>query len=276
VPTAEVNGQTLYYEVHTPQGGTGGEGEPLLCVMGLAANTLAWTLQMQQFGERHQAVFFDNRDVGQSSMASGPYALADMAQDALALADELELDSFHLVGVSMGGAIAQEMALAAPERVRTLTLAVTFAGAGAWGHKLSEIWSDRRAKQTREQQVDELMLLTCSEEFFENAEMVAYMRTMMLSDPNPQPADAFARQLDASSHHDARDRLGALTMPVHVVGAGWDILVPVWKSEELAELIPGATLTVIERAPHGVQIERAEEFNNAVLDFIAEGSPAPA
>jgi 3-oxoadipate enol-lactonase len=269
VPTAEVNGQTLYYEVH-------GEGEPLLCVMGLAANTLAWALQMQPFGERHQAVFFDNRDVGQSSMASGPYTLADMAQDALALADELELESFHVVGVSMGGAIAQEMALAAPERIRTLTLAVTFAGAGAWGHKLSEIWSDRRAKQTREQQVDELMLLTCSEEFFENAEMVAYMRTMMLSDPHPQPPEAFARQLEASSHHDARDRLGSLTMPVHVVGAGWDILVPVWKSEELAELIPGATLTVIERAPHGVQIERAEEFNNAVLDFIAEGSPAPA
>src|SRR4051794_12878782 len=180
----------------------GDAGEPLLCVMGLAANTLAWTLQMQRFAERHRTVFFDNRDVGQSSMADGPYAIGDMAQDALALADELELDSFHLVGVSMGGAIAQEMALAAPDRIRTLTLAVTFAGAGAWGYKLSEIWSDRRAKQTREQQVDELMLYTCSEEFFENAEMVAYMRTMMLSDPHPQPPEAFARQLEASSHHD--------------------------------------------------------------------------
>jgi pimeloyl-ACP methyl ester carboxylesterase len=271
VPKADVNGQTLYYEV------LGEEGEPLLCVMGLAANTLAWTLQMQPFGERHKAVFFDNRDVGQSSMADGPYSLADMAQDALALADELELDSFHLVGVSMGGAIGQEMALAAPERVRTLTLAVTFAGAGAWGHKLSEIWSDRRAKQTPEQQVDELMLLTLSEEFFENAEMVGYMRGMMLADPHPQPPDAFARQLAASSHHDARDRLGSLTMPVHVIGAEWDILVPVWKSQELIELLPeGAKLTVVPRAPHGVQIERAEEFNQAVLDFIAERSPAPA
>lgn len=270
MPTAEVNGQTLYYELH-------GEGEPLLCVMGLAANTLAWTLQMQPFGERHQAIFFDNRDVGRSSMAEGPYTVADMAQDALALADELELESYHLLGVSMGGAIAQEMALAAPGRIRTLTLAVTFAGAGAWAHKLSEVWSDRRAKQTREQQVDELMLLTMSEEFFENAEMVAGIRTMMLADPHPQPVDAFARQLEASSHHDARDRLGSLSMPVHVIGAGWDILVPVWKSQQLVELLPeGAELTVIERAPHGLQIERAEEFNTAVLDFIAERSPAPA
>jgi 3-oxoadipate enol-lactonase len=271
VPKAEVNGQTLYYEV------MGDAGEPLLCVMGLAANTLAWTLQMQRFAERHRTVFFDNRDVGQSSMADRPYTIADMAQDALALADELDLDSFHLLGLSMGGAIAQEMALAAPERIRTLTLAVTFAGAGAWGQKLNELWSDRRAKMTREQQVDELMLLTSSEEFFENAEMVGYMRTMMLSDPHPQPADAFARQLDASSHHDARDRLGSLTMPVHVIGAEWDILVPVWKSQELIELLPeGAKLTVVPRAPHGVQIERAEEFNAAVLDFIAERSPAPA
>src|SRR3954447_11636192 len=140
MPTAEVNGQTLYYELH------GEEGEPLLAVMGLAANTLAWTLQMQQFGERHRAVFFDNRDVGQSSMADGPYEIADMAKDALALADALELESFHLVGVSMGGAIAQELAVAAPERVRTLTLAVTFAAGGAWAVKLGEVWGERVRK----------------------------------------------------------------------------------------------------------------------------------
>src|SRR3954449_856843 len=197
MPTADVNGQTLYYELQ------GEEGEPLLAVMGLAANTLAWTLQMQPFGERHRAAFFDNRDVGQSSMADGPYEIADMAKDALALADALELESFHLVGVSMGGAIAQEMALAAPERVQTLTLAVTFASGGAWALKLNELWSARRATYTREQWIDELMLLTMSEEFFENAEMMAAMRTMMLSDPNPQSPEAFARQLGASSHHDA-------------------------------------------------------------------------
>src|SRR3954467_201965 len=181
VPTAEVNGQSLYYEVH-------GEGEPLLCVMGLAANTLAWTLQIQPFGARHRAVFFDNRDVGQSSMADGPYAIEDMAKDALALADQLGLESFHRAGVSMGGAIAQHMALAAPERIRTLTLAVTFAGGGAWAQKLNEIWASRRARMRREEQGDELMLLTLSEDFFENTEMMAGMRSLMLGDPNPQPA----------------------------------------------------------------------------------------
>jgi 3-oxoadipate enol-lactonase len=267
MPTIEANGQTLYYEVH-------GEGEPLLCVMGLAANTLAWIPQIKAFSANHKLVIFDNRDVGQSSMADGPYEVADFAADTLALADGLELDSFHLLGVSMGGAIAQETALSAPERVRTLTLAVTFVRGGPWAWKLSEIWGARRQRASREEHVDELMLLTLSQEYFEKADDVAYIRRMMLADPNPQPPEAFARQLHASSHHDVQDRIGELSMPVHVIGAAHDILVPVWSSEELAELIPGAKLTVLEGAPHGVQLERAEEFNRVVLDFIAEHEPA--
>ena len=97
---------------------------------------------------------------------------------------------------------------------------------------------------------------------------------MMLNNPHPQPPDAFARQLAASSRHDTRDRLGSLSLPVHVVGAEHDILVPIWKSRELAELIPDARLTVIEGAPHGSNVERAEEFNRLVLGFIAETKSA--
>ena len=269
MPTAEVNGQTLYYEVH-------GEGEPLLCVMGLSADTLAWMLQVPAFSAGYRTVIFDNRDVGQSSMADGPYEIADMAQDALALADELELDSFHLLGMSMGGAIAQEIALAAPERVRTLTLAVTFAAGGAWARKLAEVWAERVHKISREGHVDELMLLNFSERFYEDAGMATWVRNMMLANPHPQPAEAFVRQLAACGRHDARERLRELSLPAHVIGSEYDLLVPVWKSRELAELIPGAKLTVIPEAPHGANVERAEEFNRAVLDFIAERAPAPA
>jgi 3-oxoadipate enol-lactonase len=261
MPTTEANGQTLYYEVH-------GEGEPLLLVMGLAADTLAWALQVPAFSARHRTVIFDNRDVGQSSMADGPYEITDMARDTVALADALELKSFHLAGVSMGGAIAQEVALAAPDRIRSLTLAMTWPRGGAWAAKLSELWSARVHEMSPEQRVDELMLLTLSEAFFENAEGVAWLRDLMLQNPHPQPAEAFARQLDASSRQDTVDRLGELNMPTHVIGAEHDILVPVWKSRELSELIPGAKLDVIEACPHGANLERAEEFNRLVLDFI--------
>jgi pimeloyl-ACP methyl ester carboxylesterase len=266
---AEVNGQRLYYEQH-------GEGEPLLCVHGLACDTLAWIPQVQAFAAAHRTVIFDNRDVGQSSMCDGPYEIADMARDALALADELELDSFHLLGISMGGAIAQEIAIQAPDRVRTLTLAVTFPAGGTYASRLADVWGARVRQVSREQHVDELMLLNQSEAFFENPDMVEFLRTAMLNNPHPQPPEAFCRQIAACGRHDTRDRLGGLTMPTHVIGGANDILVPLWKSEEVASLIPGAKLTVLPNAPHGLSLERAEEFNAAVLGFIREAAATQA
>jgi pimeloyl-ACP methyl ester carboxylesterase len=269
MPTADVNGQTLYYELH-------GEGEPLLCVMGLSADTLAWMLQVPAFSATHRTVIFDNRDCGQSSLADGPYEIAAMAHDTLALADALELESFHLLGVSMGGAISQEVALAAPERIRTLTLAVTWPAGTAWARKLSEVWAERVQKISHEGHVDELMLLNFSEQFFEDEQGVAWVRGMMLQHPHPQPPEAFIRQLEACGRHDASERLTSLNVPTHVIGCEHDMLVPVWKSHELAALIPDARLTVLEGAPHGTNIERAEEFNKTVLDFIAERTRAAA
>jgi 3-oxoadipate enol-lactonase len=267
MPQVEVNGQRLHYEVH-------GEGEPLLCVMGLSADTLAWALQVPTWSQQYRTIVFDNRDVGQSSEASGEYEVTDMAADALALADALELDEFHLLGVSMGGTISQEVALAAPRRVKTLTLVVTFGGSGSWGVAQGESWAKRVQGMSREDRVDELLLLCLSERTFENAGFVDFLRGTFLANPNPQSVEAFVRQLRATARHEARDRLGSLTMPVHVIGAEHDVLVPVWKSRELAELIPGARLTVLEGAAHGVNLEAAEPFNAAVLDFLAAAAPA--
>lgn len=266
---AEVNGQRLYYEMQ-------GDGEPLLCVHGLACDTLAWIPQLQAFSSEYRTVIFDNRDVGQSSLSEGDYEIADMARDALALADELEIDTFHLVGISMGGAIAQEIALQAPDRVRTLTLAVTFPAGSTYARRLGEVWGRRVSQISHEQHVDELMLLNHSEAFFEHPDMVEFIRTAMVNNPHCQPPEAFARQIAACGRHDTRDRLGSLTMPTHVIGGEHDILVPVWKSREIAELIPGAKLTVLPNAPHGLSLERADEFNAAVLGFIREAAATPA
>jgi 3-oxoadipate enol-lactonase len=267
MPTLALEDRTIYYEEH-------GSGEPLLCVMGLAADTLSWTLQLPAFAERHRTVVFDNRDVGQSSHVDREYEIADMAQDALAVADALALERFHLLGVSMGGAIAQELALSVPERVRTLTLAVTFGGGGGYARMRAENWGARAMKLTREEHVDELLLLTLSESFFDTEGAVDFVRRMVLQNPNPQPPEAFRRQLRAGSRHETRERLAALPMPVHVIGAEHDILVPVWKSVEVARLIPDARLSVMERAAHGLQLERAQEFNELVLGFIAEHATA--
>lgn len=263
MPTTEANGQKLYYEAH-------GEGEPLLCVMGLGADTLAWAFQIPAWSREFRMIVFDNRDVGRSSHATGHYEVRDMAADTLALAGAIGLDRFHLVGVSLGGTIAQEMALAAPERVRTLTLCVSYGGGGRWMRERARLLGAQALRMSREELLDFLMLLTLSEDFYADEEAVARARELLLRNPNPQPPDAFVRQLEAGSRHEARDRLRSLRMPVHVIGAEHDMLVPHWKSPELADLIPGARLTMIPGAPHGLNWERAEDFNAAVVGFVRE------
>jgi pimeloyl-ACP methyl ester carboxylesterase len=243
-------------------------------VMGLGGDLLAWARQIPEFSERYRVVAIENRDVGRSSYADGPYEIADMAADTLAVADELGLDDFHLLGLSMGGAIAQNVALRAPERVRTLTLCVTWGGSGAYGEARSQVLGEQYRRMSHEEQVDFLMLLTMSEDFYANADTVDWLRGMILSNPNAQQTEGFVRQLDACGRHDVRDRLGELSLPVHVVGAEHDVMVPPWKSTELAELIPGARLTMLERAAHLVNIEDAESFNAAVLGFLAEHAGA--
>jgi 3-oxoadipate enol-lactonase len=274
MPVFENDGRSLYYEVH-------GEGEPLLCVTGLSADHLAWTLQIPAWSRRYRTIVFDNRDVGQSFRSEGPYEITDMAQDTLALANALGLHRFHLVGMSLGGTIAQEVAVAAPDRVRTLTLIVTYAWTGRWGRDFARLWGRAAARRSDEEHIDWLILQTVSQELYENEQAVEFLRNVILANPHPQPRDAFLRQLDAGSRHDARDRLGTLSMPVHVIGAERDLLVPAFNAAEIAELVPGSRLTIVARAPHGLNLEHADELNALVLAFLAQvggsaGAPAAA
>jgi pimeloyl-ACP methyl ester carboxylesterase len=261
MPKANVNGQRLYYEVH-------GEGEPLLSIMGLGADTLAWALQLPEWSKHFRTVVFDNRDVGRSSYADGDYEMVDLARDALSLADHLDLESFHLVGVSMGGAIAQELALGWPDRVLSLTLSVTWGGSGEWGREFSRLWARQVERTPFEEHIDNLLRLCLSEAFYDDDERVKWVRQLALDNPHPQRTEGFVRQLESMGRHEARRRLPGLSMPVHVIGAEQDIVVPVWKSKELAELIPDAELTVLDGAPHGVHIECPDALTSAVLDFV--------
>jgi pimeloyl-ACP methyl ester carboxylesterase len=251
----------LYYE-------EAGEGEPLVMVQGLATDHLGWMLQVPEFSKHYRVITFDNRDVGQSKHADGPYEVADMARDALALAAHLELDTFHVVGMSMGGAIAQEMALLAPEKLRTLTLVVTFGGGGNWAAERARLWGEIRGMIDHETHLDWLLLFGMSEQFYDSPGAIEYSKQLMRANPYPQPVEAFQRQVQASGCHEARDRLGTISVPTHVIGGEHDTLVPVWKSKELAELIPSADYSVMPGAPHALNMERAQEFNEMVLDWL--------
>jgi 3-oxoadipate enol-lactonase len=266
VPVAEVNGQRLYWREH-------GEGDPLLCVMGLGADHIAWNLQVGPWSERHRTIVFDNRDVGRSSRAEAGYGLSDLVDDTLGLVDAIGLERFHLLGMSMGGAVAQHLALRAPERIRTLTLVCTYAGASRnYQESRVRVWERDLAGRSARERYEALMLLTYSEAFYDQDGAVEWLLDMAMKHPNPQEPEAFTRQARAVAEHDLRDRIAELDMPVHVIGAEHDILVPAWKSRELAGLIPGAELTVIEDSGHALNVERADELNRAVLDFIARAN----
>lgn len=259
MPEAEVNGQRISYEVQ-------GEGEPLVLVMGLGVDRVGWLPQLRVLTEHHQVVVFDNRDVGRSTRAEQPYEISDMADDLLGLVDEIGLDTFHLVGMSMGGAIAQHAALKAPERIRTLTLIVTYAYGAP---DRPRIWAPMLRQMPREWRLDFLLMMVHSQEFAES-DFLPVVRQAMLDYPYQQEVDAFIRQIEAAGRHDVRDRVGSLTMPVQVIGAEQDMMVPVWKSKELAALIPGAELHILEGAGHAVNLERVDELNRMILEFASK------
>src|SRR5215470_2280147 len=117
--TAAINGIDVYYEEH-------GSGDPLLLIMGLAADSVAWMFQLPDFSAKYRTIVFDNRGVGRTSKPAGPYTISQMADDAAGLLDSLDVRRAHVLGVSMGGMIAQEIALRHPERVRGLVLGCTY------------------------------------------------------------------------------------------------------------------------------------------------------
>jgi len=137
MPTVRVGDIQMFYQ-------DVGEGDPLLLIMGFGGDHLAWALQMADFAARHRVIAFDNRGVGQTDSPDQPYTMRMMAGDALGLMDALGVDSAHVLGVSMGGMIAQELVLARPERVRSLHLACTFARPDAYMLALNSAWREMR------------------------------------------------------------------------------------------------------------------------------------
>lgn len=264
MPYADIDAGRLYYEEH-------GRGPTLLCIQGLAVDVSTWRPQIPAWSRRFRVIVFDNRDVGRSFYAAAPYGIGDMASDALGLADALGLERFHLLGSSMGGAIAQELTLRAPERVMSLTLAVSYGGAGLIERERTRLSLAAARHQSEEELAASLMVMTLSERTFEDlGDQLAGMREMIMSYPHRQRREGYMRQLQASATHEARDRLGRLALPVHVIAAEQDAFVAPWKSQELARLIPGARLSVIAGAAHAVNLERTAEFNACVLEFLEQ------
>ncbi|MDQ0849943.1 3-oxoadipate enol-lactonase [Arthrobacter sp. B3I9] len=263
----QTNGQVLYYEVH-------GEGPALVMVMGIGYDSSLWTLaQVPALSTQFRVVLVDNRDAGRSSEASRPYSIADMADDLAGLLDALGIQRTHLLGLSMGGMIALEFALRHEDRLDRLVLTGTGAAPARSAVDPIQIWSwvkanDATGKVFGGQQLTALF----STAFLRNHEAVRDTAALLASNPYPMSPGAYGRQAKAYLQFDALGRLGAITAPTLVIAGEQDLLTPPWIAQEVADGIPGARFEVIrgDGSSHVVPIERPDDFNRLVSDFLAE------
>jgi 3-oxoadipate enol-lactonase len=265
------NDQTLYFEVH-------GDGPPLVLVMGIGYDATLWTLaQVPALSEKFQVVIFDNRDAGRSSRASEPYAIADMADDVAGLMDALDVTRAHVLGLSMGGMIAQEFALRHAGRLDRLVL--TGCGAAPARVTLDPIrtWNwVKAADKTGEVFACQQFTWLFSNSFLRNSEAVQQTLALLASNPNPVGPDAYNRQAQAYLRFDALDRLSDISSPTLMIAGEQDLLTPPWVCREVADRIPGCQFEIIRGngSSHVVPIERPYEFNHLVTTFLSASEPA--
>jgi 3-oxoadipate enol-lactonase len=258
----DIKGQKLYYEIE-------GQGEDLLLISGLGQDVTGWAFQVPRYALYYRVITFDNRDVGRSGDATGPYKVGDMAEDAAALMDALGINRAYVLGYSMGGAIAQELALRHPEKVRKLILASTTAQLGRYKISIFE-----PMKFIREQDPDGKIMvnlqlfMVMTREFLKLKRATEMMAEMLLHPPFPQSGEGFARQIDANRSFDTLDRLHSVKAPTLVLVGDQDILTTPWEAKELADAIPGARFQILEDGGHGLVFEIPEKFNKAVVDFL--------
>jgi len=246
-----------------------GEGPDLLLIAGSASTRPLWSLVRPALARTFRTIAFDNRDSGESTVASAAYGLRDLAADAVAVAGAAGSARPHVLGHSMGGAIAQELALSYPQRVRSLTLVSSWARGDAYSRNIVELMIDL----TRNVRDDRTLLMSI---IFAGAGMTTLrnaslqeMTDAALSLGPLAPRAAIERQWQLDLTVDILDRIGAISVPTHVIGGDEDRLLPPYLSERLAATIPGAVLTRIPSVGHLPMVHAPDAFVAAVERFFA-------
>ncbi len=261
MPIAQANNIAINYEVH-------GDGEPLIMINGLADDLSSWAYQTEEFARHFKVIIFDNRGIGGTDKPEGKYTTAKMAADACGLLDHLGIERAHVLGVSMGGMIAQEFALAYPDRINKLLLCCTCSEASEFDRRLYRIWEQTASVLGLPQMMKELLLWCFTPEFFQEHPDVAQETEEALTGIT-QPVEAYLSQLHSIQVHNATDRLSRIAAPTLVLGAPKDLIFPPTQSHQLHDGIPHAHLVFTTHGGHAFLWEAPEEFNKVILDFLA-------
>jgi 3-oxoadipate enol-lactonase len=248
-------------------------GPPVVLIQGLGADKHLWDLQRLALAPRYRTIALDNRGAGRSDKPDGGYTLAQMADDTVAVLDHAGVDDAHVVGASMGGVVAQLVALRHRHRVRSLTLACTSCRHHEWRTALLSEWAELAVTDGMAAMTREAARWTIGPRSFRRiSAAVGWLGPLAFT----RPPLAFAGQVEAilGASDDLRDELTTIDVPTLVMVGNQDILTPRGDSEELAELIPTAELVVVSGAAHGFMIEYATTFNRVLLEFLGRAERA--
>lgn len=254
-----------------------GEGPPLLMIMGLGGQARSWGEPvLDQLRPHFRVIRFSNRGTGASDKPEGPVTIRQMADDAAGLLDALEVPKAHVVGISMGGMISQELVLNYPEKVQGLVLGCTFCGPA---HSLPH--SPEVAARMANigslpvpERIQEFWRITVSPEFLERGQQFLD-EIIRVHLETPTPWETFGKQFVAVQSFDSYDRLPQVKSPTLVIHGDADLLMDYGNMKILAERIPGARTHTIAGAGHMFFWEQPEEAGAAVVEFLSRVS-APA
>jgi pimeloyl-ACP methyl ester carboxylesterase len=263
--TAVRTGVTLNYEIS-------GEGEPLLLIMGTSGSILLWGELVQRLAQNYRVIAFDNRGLGGSERGEGEISVASMAEDASALLEALDIPRAHVLGWSLGSAVAQELALAHPEQVATAIMYATWARCD--GFQRSVMAAFRHPYATRNMEaVLAVSGIAFSPQLLDHPELDTMLEPLLAAFPQTEDQmQVTVEQWDADLLHDTLDRLGDITAPTLVIVGEQDLLTPPRQAKAVADAIPGARFELLTGpgSSHGAHIERPEDVVAIVTAFLGE------
>jgi pimeloyl-ACP methyl ester carboxylesterase len=247
-----------------------GSGDDLVFIAGLADEGSCWAGQAAELSDSYRVTTFDNRAVGRSSTPEGDYHIVDFAEDTAAMMQALGIPSAHVVGSSMGGAIAQELALRHPDLVRSLVLHGTWCVSDRHFQEEVRGWQMlARAAPTPHDFFVAVNVWFLAPRIYDQGTIDDWAAD---ADRNPhaQTMDAFCRSAEALLAHDTRDRLHRIACPTLVTVGSLDICTPLRHSQQLADLVGGAELHVFDGAGHMPYVEDPPVFTAVVRRFLRD------